>query len=407
MQKAQADVTNMIADQGKSIVTRKSHNINYLIEVAGKYLNDVPYGGAEGEGNLCDTTFTHNFCMHIQQDPIYRTDTLNGMTFVELVLGLVNANNLADFQNNIIKLEYGAEANAGHITKWPIAYSNRNNFADGDFNPFNERNGLLTDVTDRGIFHRYASSITANITRARWFAFQAKPDVIANNVRVFDDYSGKHMSQNFSHGYADFYKPEIVATPYIPKFSLVLPIMNGTSKVEYIPNDTLINQIPTPSVVEVIRDDRKWFINGVNIVDLIGSGTSVSHMGFLYHKHFKKDAIIYQKTNCYLNSEQQNICTVTPVVCTQNQGCTKTMMLATTNVYPEGFLWSQNITSGTYSCTDPSKVPAGAKFLSSCNRVTSMPFGDYITFQDNNVYSYLSSPSIVGFNIQKINSSGN
>jgi Protein of unknown function (DUF1460) len=400
--KSQNDVVNLLAlVKAQTKVNRSADKVTNIIQTAGNYLAQVSYGGNEGEGNWCDGDLNKGECMHIQQDPVYRTDTLNCTTLVQLVLGLINSNNLNDFEHNILNIEYGAETNYGHRPEERLAYSNRNNFADGDFNPVNQKSGLLTDVTDAGIFSQYASSITANITRANWFAFQAKPEAISDNVRVFDDKTGVRMAQKFSYGYGSFYQPQVVAIKYIPKFSLVNAKIG--QDIEYAPNEYLINQIPTPAVVEIIRDDRQWFINGVNIVDLIGSGTSVSHMGFLYRQHFNKGDTIYQKTYCTLNSQQKKECSVAPVICDKQGGCTKTMMLAATSAYPNGFVWSENKNTGVYDCTDPSLVPAGATVLSACNRVIAMPFGDYITFQYNGNYTYLNSPSIVGFNVQKIN----
>lgn len=246
-------------------------------------------------------------------------------------------------------------------------------------------------------------TISADITRANWFAFQAKPSVIASNVRVFTDKTGEAMSKKLSNSYSSFYKPENVVISYIPKYALVEESIDTGWQIHYSPNEQLINQIPTPAVLEVIRDDSKWFINGVNIVDLIGSGTSVSHMAFLYRHHFYRGDTIYQKTYCYLNAQQQKQCTVTPIICKQKYGCTKTMMLAATSAYPNGYIWAINKKTGKYSCTDPNQIPTGSTGFSACNRVTAMPFGDYITFQYNGGYRYLTEPSIVGFNIQQIN----
>lgn len=398
--KAKYDVEKMLSQ----INAHKNSDtyLNNIVETAGNYLENIPYGGNEGEGNGCDPHINKGKCIHIQQDPLYRTDSLNCTTLVQLILGLINANNLKEYTQNILKIEYGAETNYGHPTEELITYTNRNNFADGDFNPVNQKSGLLTDITDRGIFCRYSNSINAITDRANWFAFQARPERISNNVRVFNAKRGRLMAEKFSNNYGGFYHPETVSTKYIPKFSLVNAHLNG-SLIKYTPNEYLINQIPTPSVVEVIRDDSKWFINGTNIVDLIGSGTSVSHMALLYRHHFNEGDIIYQKTYCYLNEQQQNKCKATPMICDKKDGCTKIIMLAATSAYPEGFVWSVNQKTKKYSCTDPKAVLSGYSIISNCNRVNKMPFGNYIVFQYNGTYRYLSDPSIVGFNIEKIN----
>lgn len=340
--KAQSDAKTLISQIQFIHSANPEQYLTDILVMAGAYLRDVPYGGGEGEGNWCGKFLSRTGCKHIQQDPVYRTDTLNCTTFVQFVLGLINAKNLKDFTNNIVKIEYGAEANAGHAPAQIFAYSNRNNFADGDFNPVNQKHGLLTDVTGNGIFSQYVQTISADITRANWFAFQAKPSVIVSNVRVFTDKTGEAMSKKLSNSYGSFYKPENVVINYIPKYALVEESIDTGWQIHYSPNEQLINQIPTPAVLEVIRDDSKWFINGINIVDLIGSGTSVSHMAFLYRQHFYRGDTIYKKTYCYLNAQQQKQCTVTPIICKQKYGCTKTMMLAATSAYPNGYIWAIN-----------------------------------------------------------------
>lgn len=398
----QQDIQKLISQIQSS--NNSSDYVTNVLKLAGNYLQTVPYGGGEGEGEWCNRTLSKTGCMHIQQTLAYRTDSLNCQTFVQLVLALVNAKDLNSYNVNFVKIAYGAEVNQGFVPKQFISYANRNNFPVADFNAVNQRSGLLQDVTGQGVFTSLTKTVPANITRANWFAFQYKPSAISNNVLVFSSHIGDAMAQKFANHYGDFYKPQSINALYIPKTDLVTPIAEPTGKIGYVPNTDLINQIQTPSVVEIIRDDSKWFIGGVNIADLIGSGIASSHMAFLYHQHFNKGETIYQKTYCFLNSTGLKECKVTPQVCSKAGGCLETMMLAATSAYPSGYLWTHNSTTDQYNCVAPNDVPQGSTVLTTCNRVTSMPFGDYVTFQYNNEYIYMQAPSIVGFNIQKINS---
>ena len=142
------------------------------------------------------------------------------MTFVELVLGLVHAHDLQDFTKNIVNIEYGAVADQGYSVRQVISYENRNNFPDADFNPINQKSGLLTDVTESGPFSTIAKKVSATINWANWFAFQAKPDVIAGNVHIFNTESSQNaeaMADRFSNNYAGFFQEKTVVLPYIPK----------------------------------------------------------------------------------------------------------------------------------------------------------------------------------------------
>src|SRR5258708_2678106 len=81
---------------------------------------------------------------HLRQDPVYRLDGLDCQTFVQVAMALLHANSLDQFDNSILNIAYGA---AGNSSEGIVHFYNRNNFADGDFNPVNENNGWLSDVT--------------------------------------------------------------------------------------------------------------------------------------------------------------------------------------------------------------------------------------------------------------------
>jgi hypothetical protein len=371
---------------------------NQRVQQAGQYFMDRPYAtsGAEGEGNWCDVAKRN--CPHIQQDPIYRTDQLNCQTLVQAILGTINAKNLNQYEDNILKIEYGA---AGE-SPYSIHYYNRNNFASGDFNPINQANGILTDVTNSMPFQDIVKSTSANITRQTWFEFQEKPEVIKNNVRVINQTDGEAMYQRFTNDYpAQFhnFQPENVSINYIPKENLTIKkVINN--QITYVPNTALINKIPTPAVIEIVRDVKKWNIGGKNIKDVIGSELNVSHMGLAYRQDFKKGDTIYQKITCNKDVQAKKICSVAPVVCNDNQGCHEVMFLEATNAYPDGYYYYKDNT-GNYHCT--AEKPADNTSYTSCNRVIALPLGDYLTTYQYGNYNFMESPSIVGINVQKIN----
>ncbi len=374
---------------------------NKKLQFMSRYFANRPYAtsGALGEGNWCKAG--EQGCVHIQQDPIYRTDALNCFSMMQMMLPLLHAKNINDYENIILQFAYGA-AGEGPDS---IAYYNRDNFVSGDFNPLTEQQGLLSDVTDQGIFAQYIKNTNALIDRQRWFSFQEKPTVIANNVRVINAADGAAMYQRFVNNYPAQYhlfKPAEVSITYIPKEVLVTPILNPDNKTfSYVPNEALINQMPVPSVVEIVRDASKWNINGVNIADIIGTQLNVSHVGLLYRQQFAYNQVIYQDTVCSLNNNVKS-CIVKPIPCTHPEGCLKTMFLDSTDVYPSGYYFYQSPAhSGHYVCT--ATPPAAGASSTTCNRVTALPLGDYLATYQYGSYIFMTSPSIVGIHVERIN----
>ena len=126
----------------------KPDYLDKLAILATRYFLDRPYEtvGAQGEGDWCPGYISRHGCPHIQQDPIYRTDSFVCNTFVQMVLALLHANNIKEFNQNILTINYGA-ANEPPSS---IHYYNRNNFTSADFNPVNQKNVLLQDATQQG-----------------------------------------------------------------------------------------------------------------------------------------------------------------------------------------------------------------------------------------------------------------
>jgi hypothetical protein len=379
---------------------RSPQYLNRLVQISARYLvaQHIPYMyvGAEGEGSWCGAKLSRRGCSHIQQDLVYRTDNMDCFTLVQFVLALVDAHSLSAFQQHIVQVDYGAASLFGQPSN-VVAYYNRNNFVSADFNPVNQRRGWIRDVSGQGIFKRYLKSTSAVIDHRQWFAKKAKAQQVKTNVRVLRASNGARMVKRLRAHYASFYKPENVSITYIPKRVLVLKRHQS-----YVANPKMINQIPVPSVVEIVRNVKKWKDRGVNIQKLIGSGINVSHAGLLYVEHFKNKQIIDQRITCKKHWFSGVTCLVRPVRCQKRHGCKEIMMLAATNAYPSRFLWSENKKTHHYYCTAPDNLPRHAKRLTTCNRVMAMPFGDYITRKEYGQFIYLNAASILGFNVEKM-----
>lgn len=403
-----ADVYHQVVKQSEKDIQRltallkpyqgQPNYVDHLVSLSTKYFMNRPYcaAGIEGEGDWCPGDISRHGCSHLQQDPIYRTDAFVCNTFVQTVLALVDAKNSDDFNHNILRIRYGA----AHEPSSSIHYYNRNNFISADFNPVNEKNGLLRDATREGVFAPYVKQTSAIIDRQEWFRHQMQPATIKNTVHVLSEKNGSAMVQRAQQNYPEpfhHFLPEKVTIDYIPKEILTQKIKSKDSHVGYEANEKFINQLPTPSVIEIVRDVHQWKVGGKPITEVIGSGINVSHLGLIYRQHFKQGEIIYQNIRC-TNVNEKKVCTVSPVICHQRGGCTKIMFAHATEAYPNGYYYYCD-SHHHYHCdaTPPKGVSAVA-----CNRVISMPLGDYLTTYRYGKYAYLDEPSFLGIHVEKI-----
>lgn len=381
----------------KTLKSADSHDSNAQIALISHQLADIPYLGigAMGEGDWDpSSTIYKEGAVHIQQDPVYRLDGFNCQTFVQVAMALLHSTNINSFDQHILKISYGAAGD--HLEDGVVHFYNRNNFVSGDFNPVNEKNGLLLDTTSAGNLKPLTQTTSATITRSTWFL--KKQENMANTIRVLSESDGPSMVERFNTLYSTLHFPnfdsEQVSLTYIPKEALATKQIDGS----YLPSKKVFNQITVPAVVEIVRDVKKWNIGPKNIRDYIGSELNVSHMGLLYRQTFKQGEVIYQKIFChYSDSGLQKVCDVTPVVCKKNQ-CNELMFAQASNAYPDGYYWYQK--EGNYVCT-PDK-PANNVKSTYCNRVEQLPLADYITRQQYTSHPFMDTVSIVGIHIEKL-----
>lgn len=364
---------------------------NFRIQKIVQALKDIPYltQGAMGEGDWLATALTYQSGgKHLKQDPVYRLDGLDCQTFVQVVMALLHAEHIHQFEANLIGIAYGAALENNEDI---LHYYNRNNFIEGDFNPVNQRRGNLLDVTTKGDLLPFASTTRATLTRQNWFTLQQQN---ASNVRVLSKEDQQEMLMRFKTVYASLpyasFISELVKISYLPKQILALRQTNGN----YVPNKMLFDKIPLPALAEVVRDVRKWEVNGKNIKDIIGSELTVSHLGVLYKQTFYRGDVIYQKISCARDANQKSFCTVSPVTCNQSI-CKEVMFAHATYAYPNNFYWYQTA-PGKFTCN--AELPGNGIPYSKCNRVERLPLFAYLT----NVHYGMESPSILGLHIEKL-----
>lgn len=373
------------------------HDINQRIIQAGQLLMDRPYSnkGAAGEGDWCN--LEQRGCPHIKQDPIYRTDQFDCQTLVQLILAMLYTHHIKDFEQALLQISYGA----ANEPSTHIHYYNRNNFTSTDFNRINEAHGLLIDATQVGVFATLAKESSATIDPQSWFNKQTEPNQLKTNVRVIHARDGESMALRFSHAYPKpfhQFHPTLAKIFYIPKTDLVKKIVvNG--KINYVANDALIKELPTPAVMEVIRNPRKWHYGGLLIQKAIGTELNVSHMGLLYRKTFKLGELIYPKISCQLNKDKKKICLVSPIVCNHANGCEEVMLLHATEAFPKGYYFYRD-PKGQFHCE--ATPPASHQKITTCNRVMTIPLKDYLASFQYGQYIYMTSDAILGIHLEKI-----
>ena len=314
---------------------------------------------------------------------------------MQVTMALFYSTTLAEFQTQLINIAYGA---AGNPQGERVRYFNRNHFADGDFNPINEQQGYLKDATAAGELAAFTETTTAKITRNRWLTKQRQQ--LAQHVTVLKAQDGPSMVSRFVTTYATLpfpqFKKEIVTTTYLPK--TVLFHFDG---LHYAPNEALFAAIKTPAIIEIVRDAKRWSKDGMRVKSLIGSETSISHLGFAFRQTFKKGDLITERIQCEADFDGPT-CRVIPRYCEKLQ-CDELMFTHATDAYPDDYVFYK--TGKHYVCQKT--LPNPGTPYTFCNRVVSVPLADYLLDYQYGHYWYLNMPSLLGIHIEALRPSFN
>lgn len=373
---------------------KRRQNLNDQVAWITGQFTDIPYlyHGATGEGDWQPKATSYEpGANHISQYPVYRTDGFDCQTFVQMCMALLSSNNLREFDQHIIKINYGAAGNPnGEI----VHLFNRNHFVDGDFNPVNRRNGWLVDVTSHGELAQYAQTTFANLTRQKWFLHQFPQH---NKVSVMDKQNVEAMLEHFSRDYTQLsyprFKYEKVSISYLPKNLLALKQKNG----EYQPNRRILDKLPTPAIAEIVYDTKKWMIEGQHVKDKIGTELNVAHFGLLYRQSFKYGELIYHDISCAFVGNTK-LCDVRPVKCTK-QICDELMFAHATDAYPKGYHWFKT-DKGNYVCQK--QLPPKVTHYTNCNRVERLPLFNYLTDYQYGSHWYMNYTAVLGVHVEKL-----
>lgn len=233
-----------------------------IITVSNLFLGK-PYNlGALGEGPNGE----------FDQNPLYRTDSFDCQTFVSTVLALANSSNLSEFQNNIKNINY-KDGN--------VSYFNRAHFTNLDWNTNNQHNNFLEDYTSEIVDETgkpIAESAYTLIDKPNWFTMK-NCESIKSTTKL--SANKKQNLLNKLHGLAANTSQEKSVIAFLP--------LNKLFSTDGTPNQYLFDQIPSPSVIEIVTPN-------LDLYNKIGTNLDVSHLGIAFRRD---NQLIFREASSY------------------------------------------------------------------------------------------------------------
>ncbi|MCC5791159.1 MAG: DUF1460 domain-containing protein [Legionellaceae bacterium] len=191
------------------------------------------------------------------QNPRFRMDGFDCETFVTTVIALSLSKSPHHFPSTMNRLRYRNDS---------LTFLNRHHFTDRDWNYYNQRAGILKDIT-RQIHDEQQQSLAktakTTIDKAAWIEKtaaqrvhlkQASPTEVQKEV--------EHLRQAAAH-----IKPVEAEIPYLP--------LSALFDDHQQPIPTIWQQIPDGAIIEIVRPD--WPLR-----KRIGTNLNVSHLGFVF-----------------------------------------------------------------------------------------------------------------------------
>lgn len=223
-----------------------TNNLSQRITLISRAFINTPYLlGALGEGP--DAPF--------DQNPLYRTDAFDCVTFVDTVLAMAKAKNLEQFKRVILDMRYQSN---------PPSFFTRAHFISIDWNTSNQKKGYIKDITEQ--FPVKVRTTHTTINQAGWYK-----NLKLSNLKLIGSVSFMDQQQllNELHDFSKKTQTQISTIKYIPLSELFTRENDGT----IVPSIAVFNQIPNGAIIEIIRNN--WALS-----KRIGTDLDVSHMGF-------------------------------------------------------------------------------------------------------------------------------
>ncbi|MCH9644300.1 MAG: DUF1460 domain-containing protein [Gammaproteobacteria bacterium] len=206
------------------------------------YLNNALGEGPEGK---------------FDQNPLYRFDVFDCVTFVNTVIALAKSYDLKSFRDILFHLAY---------CNGEVDYFTRNHFMSVDWNVNNAASGFVKDIT-RDIRDDHKRSLVkiarTEVNKPGWIQHKS-----INDLYLLDEMNEQQLQKILSqlHSKAHTLSVAAVETPYIP--------LNRLFDKDEQPIKKIWRQIPDACVIEIVRPD--W-----NLKDKIGTNLNISHLGFV------------------------------------------------------------------------------------------------------------------------------
>jgi hypothetical protein len=231
----------------KTLPGLSSHEMSQRIAAVSEYFLGQPYVlGALGEGEKSN----------YDQNPLYRTDAFDCVTYVNTVLAIAFGKNLQGFKGHLLALNY--------MNGVPV-FAERNHFMSVDWNKNNAKKAYVNDITYKIIDRDgipIAQIADTIIDKPTWFR-----TLKASQIKRLD-IPGSELSQQLQNALHE----EGKKTHQEKSVMLYLPI-NRLINTKGEANAFILSQIPSGSIIEIVRPN--WPVK-----NKIGTNMNVSHLGF-------------------------------------------------------------------------------------------------------------------------------
>lgn len=220
------------------------------------------------------------------QEPLYRTDKFDCVSFVDTVLALIHANNLAEFEKNNLMIRY-AKAQ-------PI-YSNRTDwFTDLEWIPNARSLGWLQNATDAIVDEQHKPIVlTAKTTIDKPNWYKVKPLKI---MHLLEPLPGKDQINALLvelQAEGAKFTPQTSELSYLP----LTKLFNADGDA----NNYIFDQIPSGSVVAIVRPDWPIRDEFPGFPHGYGTNLNVSHLGIV--ARIGKDLMFYNASSLHQKVE--------------------------------------------------------------------------------------------------------
>lgn len=225
------------------------------LKLAATFFLDQPYlFEPVGEGEHAE----------FSQEPLYRTDKFDCVSYVNTVLALIHAKHLQQFKEKILSIRYAnAQVNYTHRTDW---------FTDLEWLPNARQLGWLKDITEKIVDDNHQPIALATetlIDKPNWY--KVKPFKVMHLLEPLPTSQEADNLIRSLRAKAELFKAQSSRLTYLPLNKLFNA--NGSE------NDYLLQQIPSGSVIVIVRPDWQIRDNFPGFPNGYGTNLNVSHLG--------------------------------------------------------------------------------------------------------------------------------